>query len=159
MGTLVTVTAIVHPRQAARRGGRLSSWWAKAWLRAVEEAAYGERELRIARGLARDGRVGGIIVDSGSFAAAVEDAKGMWTVSGTVPVLEPVAVSALVEAVAATAARIAGLLAGELPHELVGSRHEAVRGRAWRWEPAPGNDSPGRAALCQLSAGWFRNQR
>ena len=103
-----------------RRGGvRVTGWWAKAWLRAVEETAYGERELRGGRGLARTGAVGGVIVDAGSFAAAVEDAKGMWTVSGTLPVLDTASVAALVEAVAATPARIAALLAGELSHELV----------------------------------------
>ncbi|MFT4288516.1 SWIM zinc finger family protein [Nocardioides sp.] len=114
------MSATVHPRQSARKGGvRLTGWWAKAWLRAVEETAYDERELAAGRALGRGGAVGGIIVDAGSFAAAVEDGRGMWTVSGTLPVLDTASVAALVEAVAAVPARIAGLLAGDLPHELV----------------------------------------
>ena len=51
---------------APRRGGvRAASWWAKAWLRAVEESAYGEGDLRGGRALARAGAVGGITVAPG----------------------------------------------------------------------------------------------
>jgi uncharacterized Zn finger protein len=111
---------VVHPRLAPRRSAaRATRWWGKAWTRAVEESAYTETDLRTARGLARAGRVGGITVDTGSFAASVEDDGGLVTASGTVPVLDAASRSALVETVAAEAGRVAALLAGDLPHSLV----------------------------------------
>ena len=49
----------IHRRQPARRGGaRASTWWGKAWVRAVEESAYAEEDLRAARTLARSGASG-----------------------------------------------------------------------------------------------------
>ncbi|WP_435741838.1 SWIM zinc finger family protein [Nocardioides sp. SYSU DS0663] len=116
----------MHPRAAARRGtARPATWWARAWLRAVEEAAYDDADLVAARRLARSGRIGGVIVDAGSFVAAVEDEGGLWTTSGTVPVLDEAARSAFVETVAAESGRVAALLAGELPHDLVEHAEDA----------------------------------
>lgn len=108
-----------HPRVPPRRGARATTWWGKAWVRAVEEAAYGEPELKQARSLSRSGRIGGITVDPGRFVAAVEDGDDVLTVTGSVPVLDEADVTALVEAVASEAGRIGALLAGELPHSLV----------------------------------------
>ena len=48
-------TATTHPRLPARRGGGSGTWWSKAVLRAVEEAAFGEKDLRSGRALARSG--------------------------------------------------------------------------------------------------------
>ena len=118
--------AVVHPRFAPRRGAAHgAAWWGKAWRRAVEESAYAERDLLAGRALARSGRIGGITTDAGTFAAAVEDARGLWTVAGTVPVLDEPGVEALVEAVAAETGRIAALLSGDLPHALVEHAEEA----------------------------------
>ncbi|WP_028661347.1 hypothetical protein [Nocardioides insulae] len=111
--------ATTHPRQSARRSVKPATWWAKAWQRAVEEAAYDQGDLIAGRRLARAGRVGGIILDAGSYVAAVEDPGGLFSVAGTVPVLDDRSLDALVEAVAATPGRIAALLAGDLPHDLV----------------------------------------
>ena len=108
-----------HPRVPPRRGARATTWWGKAWVRAVEEAAYGEPELKQARSLSRSGRIGGITVDPGRFVAAVEDRDDVLTVTGSVPVLDEADVAALAEAVASEAGRIGALLAGELPHSLV----------------------------------------
>lgn len=108
-----------HPRVPPRRGARATTWWGKAWVRAVEEAAYGEPELKQARRLSRSGRIGGITVDPGRFVAAVEDRDDVLTVTGSVPVLDEADVAALAEAVASEAGRIGALLAGELPHSLV----------------------------------------
>lgn len=120
------MTAVVHPRVPPRRtGARAGTWWARAWLRAVEEASYDDADLVAARRLARSGRVGGIIVDAGSFVAAVEDDGGLWTTSGTVPVLDEAARAAFVETVAAEAGRVAALLAGDLPHGLVEHAEDA----------------------------------
>jgi uncharacterized Zn finger protein len=121
------VTAVLHPRFAARRGtiARADSWWGKAWVRAVEEVAYDEADLRRGRSLARSGRIGAITVDVGSFVAAVADGEEVWTVSGGIPVLDEAGEHALVETVAAEAGRVAALLAGELPFALVEHAEEA----------------------------------
>ena len=84
----VQLSAVTHPRMAPRRGGvRTASWWAKAWLRAVEESAYGERDLRGGRALARAGAVGGITVSPGRLLAGVVEDEDVWTVTVDVPVL------------------------------------------------------------------------
>ena len=46
------MTAVTHPRLAPRRGASGGTWWSKAVLRAVEEAAYAEADLRAGRALA-----------------------------------------------------------------------------------------------------------
>lgn len=120
------MTTVVHPRTPARRGAaRATRWWAKAWVRAVEEASYSSADLVAARTISRSGRIGQISVEPGRFVAAVEDEHGLWAVLGTVPVLEPGAEAAVVEAVAAEAGRVAALLAGDLPHALVEHTEEA----------------------------------
>jgi uncharacterized Zn finger protein len=118
---------VVHPRVPPRRSNaRAATWWGKAWTRAVEESAYAERDLAAARTLSRSGRIGGISLDgAGGFVAAVEDADDLWTVSGSVPVLDGPARDTLVEIVAAENGRIASLLAGDLPHLLVEHAEEA----------------------------------
>jgi uncharacterized Zn finger protein len=119
------VAAVTHARAASSRGGRATGWWAKAWLRAVEEAAYGEADLRRGRATARGGRVGAVTVDAGSFVAAVEEGDDAHTVSGTVAVWDDVATAMLVEIVAARSGRVTELLAGELPLSLVEDAEEA----------------------------------
>jgi uncharacterized Zn finger protein len=116
-----------HARLAPRAAGaaRARSWWGKAWVRAVEEAAYAEEELRRGRRLARAGRVGAITVEPGRFVAAVEEGDDVLTVSGGLPELDPRSVAALVEVVAAESGRITALLAGDLPHALVEHAEEA----------------------------------
>jgi uncharacterized Zn finger protein len=120
------MTAVLHPRVPPRRGGaRATTWWGKAWVRATEEAAYAEADLVAARALARGGHVGQIATEPGRFVASVEDSHGLWTVEGTVPVLDDAGIEALVETVAAESGRIAALLAGDLPHDLVEQAEEA----------------------------------
>ncbi len=120
------MSRVLHPRVPPRRqAARATAWWAKAWVRAVEEAAYAEADLRKARTLARSGRIGQIAVDDGRLFAAVVDGDDVWTVTASVPVLDDGAVDALVETVAAEAGRIAALLAGELPFALVEHAEEA----------------------------------
>ena len=101
------------------------SWWAKAWLRAVEESAYGERDLRRGRALARAGAVGGITVSPGRLLAGVVEDEDVWTVTVDVPVLGSESVAAFGELVAAESGRIARLLAGDLPLELAEHAEEA----------------------------------
>jgi uncharacterized Zn finger protein len=120
------LTGLTHPPFPARRtGSRASTWWGRAWVRAVEEAAYDESELRAGRALARTGQIGGLTVDGGSVVAAVRDRDDVHSVQVRVPLLEDRDVDAFVEVVAAAAGRIAALLAGDLPHELVEHAEEA----------------------------------
>ena len=118
-------TAVTHPRMPPRRGGTAGTWWSKAVLRAVEESAYGETELKQGRALARGGTVGAITVDSGSAVAAVEHGGGVESVQVTLPVLDAASLETLVELVAAQAGRIGALLGGELPHSFVEAVEEA----------------------------------
>ena len=115
-----------HPRFRARKGAaRATTWWGKAWVRACEEAAYGEADLRAARALARAGAVGAITVTEGRFLAAVEDGDELWSTTTRLPLLDERDRSAFVEAVAAESGRLPALLAGDLPHALVEHAEEA----------------------------------
>lgn len=123
------MSATIHARLPARRGIAPRTWWAKAWHRAVEEAAYGEPDLKAARRLARTGQVGQITVEPGlAFAAVtVPSSRGdeTHTPSVRMPQLTDEQQCALVEVVASAAGRIASLLARELPHQLVEDAEEA----------------------------------
>lgn len=114
-----------HPRLPARRGGGAGTWWSKAVLRAVEEAAFSAADLRAGRSLARSGAVGSITVGEGNALAAVKDGHDAFTVEVTVPVLDDSDAAAFTELVAAEAGRIAALLAGQLPHAFVEAVEEA----------------------------------
>ncbi len=117
--------ATTYPRLAPRRGAGGGTWWSKAVLRAVEEAAFGEKELRAGRALARAGAVGAITVADGSAVAAVHDGDDAFTVEVTVPVLDDGDAAAFTELVAAESGRVAALLSGQLPHALVEAVDEA----------------------------------
>jgi uncharacterized Zn finger protein len=128
----MSTAVVAHPPVAPRRGAaRAVTWWGKAWVRAVEEAAYAEGDLRRGRALARGGEVGGISLTSGRMVAAVSDDQGggrdhgLFTVECRLPVLDGEGQAALVEVVAAEAGRIGSLLAGDLPHSLVEHADEA----------------------------------
>lgn len=111
---------VVHPRLGARaKSARATSWWGRAWVRAVEEASYSSADLMVARRTSRAGHVGQIMVEPGRFVASVEDVRGLWTVAGSVPVLDESASASLVDTVAAEAGRIGALLSGDLPHSMV----------------------------------------
>ncbi len=114
-----------HPRLPARRGGGAGTWWSKAVLRAVEEAAFSAADLRAGRTLARAGAVGSITVGDGSAVAAVTQGHDAFTVEVSVPVLDDSDAAAFTELVAAESGRIAALLAGQLPHALVEAVEEA----------------------------------
>ncbi|GAA5104817.1 hypothetical protein GCM10023339_00090 [Alloalcanivorax gelatiniphagus] len=120
-----TPAGTTHPRLPARRGGGSGTWWSKAVLRAVEEAAFGVADLRKGRALARSGSVGSITVTDGGAVAAVTDGHDAWTVEVTVPVLDEGDASAFTELVAAESGRIGALLAGQLPHTFVEAVEEA----------------------------------
>lgn len=113
------MTAVSHPRLAPRRSAAGGTWWSKAVLRAVEEAAFSQGELRRGRTLARAGAVGTITVAEGSAVAAVHERDDTFTVTVTLPTLDDVGAAAFIEVVAAGSGRVGALLAGELPHPFV----------------------------------------
>lgn len=119
------MSAVTHPRFAPSRGRIGGTWWSKAFLRAVEEAAFSSAELKRGRAHARGGDVGAITVASGSFVAAVVDGDDAFTVTGSLPVLAPGDAAVLVELVSAESGRIGALMSGELPHPFVEAVEEA----------------------------------
>lgn len=124
--TAPSTTAVTFARIPPRRStSRAATWWGRAWVRAVEEAAYAESDLHTARALSRSGGIGGITVDRGSVVAACYDRAGVWSVGATVPELDPVSHRAFVEVVAGESGHLASLMAGELPHRLVEQAEEA----------------------------------
>ena len=57
---------IVHPRVGPRsKSARATTWWGRAWVRAVEEASYSSSDLLVARRTSRSGQVGQIMVEPG----------------------------------------------------------------------------------------------
>lgn len=125
MSTTPDPGGTTHPRLAARRGGTAGTWWSKAVLRSVEEAAYSAADLKRGRALARAGSVGSITVSEGRAVAAVADGQDAFTVEVTVPVLDDADAAAFTELVAAESGRVAALMAGQLPLALVESVEEA----------------------------------
>lgn len=119
------MVAVTHPRMPPRRGGAGGTWWSKAFLRAVEEAAFSAAELKRGRALARAGDVGAVTIAEGTFVAAVFDRDDVFTVTGSLPVLMADDLSVLVELIAAGAGRIGALMSGDLPHQLVEAVEEA----------------------------------
>jgi uncharacterized Zn finger protein len=118
-------TGVTHPRLAARRGAGAGTWWSRAVVRAVEEAAFSGQDLRRARTLARSGAVGAITVSDGGAVAAVTDGDDAFTAEVTVPVLDEADAAIFTELVAAESGRIGALLAGQLPHAFVEAIEEA----------------------------------
>lgn len=116
----------IHRRLPARRGAaRATSWWGKAWVRAVEESAYADEDLRAARSLARSGMLGPISVDRGGFGCTILDEDRLPAVIGSLALLDDAALDTFVELVAAESGRIASLLAGDLPYSLVEHAEES----------------------------------
>jgi uncharacterized Zn finger protein len=121
-----STTAITYSRIPPRRStSRAATWWGRAWVRAVEEASYADSDLHTARQLSRSGGIGGITLDRGTVVAHVHHRADAWTVSATVPELDPISRRALVEVVAGESGHLAALMAGELPHRLVEQAEEA----------------------------------
>lgn len=120
------MSAVTFARIPPRRSTtRAATWWGRAWVRAVEEAAYSEGDLHTARSLSRSGAIGGITVDHGTIAAACYDRADVWPVGSTVPELDPISRRAFVDVVAAESGHLAALLSGELPYRLVEQSEEA----------------------------------
>src|SRR4051794_5591191 len=121
-----STSAVTFSRIPPRRSTtRAATWWGRAWVRAVEEASYSDSDLPTARALSRSGAIGGITLDHGSMVAACFDRADVWSVSATVPELDPISRRAFVDVVAGESGHLAGLLVGDLPYRLVEQAEEA----------------------------------
>ncbi len=118
------MTAVTHPRIAPRRLATVRSAWARALAATVEEASYGEADLRTGRRLARGGDVGAIEVAPGRVVAAVMDGDDAWTVRIEVPVFDDAEAQAQVEAVASGSGWLGTLLKGGLPEAFLEASEE-----------------------------------
>jgi uncharacterized Zn finger protein len=142
------MTSLVFPAEPHRRVLRkLRSWWGRAFWNAVEELADDENQVVQARALARSGKIGGLVVDTGSVAAGVAEEAGIWTVALTVPAWDADARAAFLEV---ANGRTAAILAGRLSDELAEHAEEAGL------EIAP--DSAELAVTCTCP-GWQRMSR
>lgn len=60
----------------AQGRGFATSWWGRAWLKALEDTALDGQQLKQGRRLAREGRVGAVSVRPGRMTAVVRDRDG-----------------------------------------------------------------------------------
>lgn len=113
------------PAFPPRPGRRGLSWWARAFVAAMEDAALDAVLLRRGRRFAGSGRVGPITVSPGRIAAAVEDPDGMYDVAVHLTELTGAEWDRLLEQVTAESGHLAALLDGEVPRSLVRSAEAA----------------------------------
>ncbi|MFF4797255.1 SWIM zinc finger family protein [Streptomyces sp. NPDC001351] len=97
-----------------------STAWSRRWIRALESlgATYPNTRLPRGRSLARNGAVQGLAVRPGEVTARVEQAKGAWQVTLTLPVFSDDQWAAGVRALAGQLQHAASLLEGRMPENI-----------------------------------------
>ncbi|SDC13556.1 SWIM zinc finger family protein [Actinokineospora iranica] len=145
-------------------GSFAKSWWGRAWVKAVEDTALDEGQLRQGRKYARTGYVGAITVSPGLLSATVRDYEDD-TSYQTLVRLEPLSDTEwtrFLGQVGAQAGHIAALLDGDMPADLVDAAADAgVRllpeiGDLDPECPCPGWELPCRhAAALSYQAAWL----
>ncbi|WP_113704301.1 SWIM zinc finger family protein [Nonomuraea lactucae] len=109
------------PRQ--RAGARFAtSWWGRAWIKAMEDTSLDRHLLSGGRAYAKTGQVGPITVSPGRIAAVTESEFD------TVVRVEQLADAdwdRFLDQVAAKSGHIAALLDGDMPHDLVRAAEDA----------------------------------
>ncbi|GAA3064721.1 hypothetical protein GCM10010464_31400 [Pseudonocardia yunnanensis] len=104
-----------------RPGRRGRSWWARAFVAAMEDTALDAVLLRRGRRFAGSGRVGPITISPGRISAVVEDPDGIVEVTVHLTQLTDADWDRLLDQVGAEAGHLAALLDGEVPRALVHS--------------------------------------
>lgn len=100
--------------------GFATSWWGKAWLRALEETALDARQLKEGRRVARDGRVGAVSVRPGRITAVVGARDGSTYRSDVLlQELDEREWDRFLDMAAKRAGHIAALLDREMPAHLI----------------------------------------
>jgi len=110
---------------AQRRSTRGRSWWAQAWVQALEDTSLDAGQLRKGRMYANSGQVGAITISAGRIAAMVYSPDDTYEAVVQVDELTEDAWSRFLDQVAARAGHIAALLDGEMPHDLVEAAADA----------------------------------
>lgn len=113
------------PAFAPRPGRRGRSWWARAFVAAMEDTALDAGLLRRGRRFAASGRIGPITVSPGRIAAVVEDPDGIYDVVVHLTELTGPEWDRFLDQVTAEAGHLAALLDGEVPRSLVRSADAA----------------------------------
>ncbi len=104
---------------AQRRSTRGRSWWARAWVQALEDTSLDNAQLLKGRRYANSGHVGTITISPGRIGATVYSPDDTYEVVVRVDELTEAEWEQFLEQVAARAGHIAALLDGEMPHDLV----------------------------------------
>ncbi len=113
------------PAFPPRPGRRGRSWWARAFVAAMEDAALDATLLRAGRRFAGSGRIGPITVAPGRIAATVEDPDGIYDVVVHLAELSNAEWDRFLDQVRAEAGHLAALLDREVPRSLVRSADAA----------------------------------
>jgi uncharacterized Zn finger protein len=113
------------PAFPPRPGRRGRSWWARAFVAAMEDAALDATLLRAGRRFAGSGRIGPITVSPGRIAATVEDPDGIYDVVVHLAELTDAEWDRFLDQVRAEAGHLAALLDREVPRSLVRSADAA----------------------------------
>ena len=113
------------PAFPPRPGRRGRSWWARAFVAAMEDAALDATLLRAGRRFAGSGRIGPITVSPGRIAATVEDPDGIYDVVVHLAELSDAEWERFLDQVRAEAGHLAALLDREVPRSLVRSADAA----------------------------------
>jgi uncharacterized Zn finger protein len=113
------------PAFPPRPGRRGRSWWARAFVAAMEDAALDATLLRAGRRFAGSGRIGPITVAPGRIVATVEDPDGIYDVVVHLAELSDAEWDRLLDQVRAEAGHLAALLDREVPRSLVRSADAA----------------------------------
>ncbi|MEV5874720.1 SWF or SNF family helicase [Streptomyces sp. NPDC052101] len=123
----------------ARGRAFAQSWWGRAWLQALEDAALDGAAVRAGRRLARAGGVGAVTVRPGRVTAVVRGPGGAaHRADVLVPELSAEEWGRLLDVTVEQAGHLAALLDGELPPHLI--EDAAVGGIALL--PGPGDLEP-----------------
>lgn len=107
------------PARTGRAGSWGRSWWARAWVKALEDTSLDEAQLRAGRRYAGSGRVGTITVSPGRLAATVDADDETYEAVVMVDRLGEDDWQRFLDRVAERAGHLAALLDGEMPRDLV----------------------------------------
>ncbi|TDO45435.1 hypothetical protein EV643_113208 [Kribbella sp. VKM Ac-2527] len=107
------------------RSTRGKSWWARAWVQAMEDTSLDSDQLRKGRRYANSGQVGTITISPGRIAATVHAPQDSYDAVVLVDRLSDDEWRRFLDQVGARAGHIAALLDGEMPHDLVDAAGDA----------------------------------
>ena len=102
-----------------------TTWWGKAWVKALEDTALNTTLIRLGRRYAHAGVVGPITVSPGRLHAQVHDDDTVYSTTVSVPALSEVQWGRFLDRVAEHSGHIAALLDNDMPRDLVLAAEES----------------------------------